>query len=171
MIAAAPAPARSSADDAWQLFAQLLAEESAALSRLNAAAVYLTQVLVDGSPQMIVDADRQLGAVRSAHAAAAAKRRGMQARGFGQMNLQQVCAYTPRHMWPRFNQLMAELSYGAISLGITLNNNKSLIAAGLQRLVEMTAKLQESMTERTGVYRRRGYVSRSGSSVLVSSSV
>ncbi|MFN2448631.1 MAG: hypothetical protein ABR508_02390 [Candidatus Baltobacteraceae bacterium] len=171
MIAAAPIPQHTAGDDSWDAFAGMLGDEAAALSRLNAAALYLTQVLVDGTPDGILEADRQLNSARTAHAAASAKRRGMQVRGFGQMTLQQVCNYAPRHLWPRFNQRLAELTYGSISLGITLGNNKSLIVAGLERLVKITSKLQENMSERTGVYKRRGFVAPVAASVLMSSHV
>lgn len=148
-----------------------LAEEAASLRRLNAAAVHLTQVLVDGSPEAILESDRTLNAARAVHQTACAKRRGMQARGFGNMTLQQVCRYAPRHISPYLHKALAEITYGSISLGITISNNKSLIVAGLQRLVDVTQKLQESATERTGIYKRRGYVAPPGASVLVSSKV
>ncbi len=171
MIAVAPAAQRPNPNDSWDIFVQMIVEETSALKRMNDAAVYLTGVLVNGSPDAIVEADRQLNAARSVHAQSSSQRRGMQVRGFGQMTLQQVCNYAPRHLAPRFNQLLAELTYGSISLGITLQNNKSLIAAGLERLVKMTAKMQETMSERTGVYRRRGFVAPARNSVIVSSSV
>jgi len=141
------------------------------MHRLNTAALALTQVLVDGTPEAIMDADRGLNEARNAHQSASAKRRGMQVRGFGSMSLQQVCSYAPPHLTGQLNQRMAELAYGSISLGITITNNKSLIVAGLERLVKTTSKLQESMTERTGVYKRRGYVAPPGASVLMSSKV
>ncbi len=158
-------------NDSWAVFAGMLQEESTALQRLNSAALALTQVLVDGSPEAITQADKELNAARIAHQQASSKRRGMQVRGFGSMTLQQVCGYAPRHFAAQLNQRMAELAYGSISLGITIGNNKSLITAGLERLVKVTSKLQESMTERTGVYKRRGYVAPLGTSVLVSNTV
>lgn len=157
--------------DSWETFSAMLVEESAALKRLNAAAVHLTQVLVDGTPEAILEADRQLNASRETHQQASSRRRGMQARGFGSMTLQQVCAYAPRHLAAHMSQRVAELTYGSISLGITIGNNKSLILSGLERLMKVTSKLQESVTERTGVYKRRGYVAPPGASVLVSSQV
>jgi hypothetical protein len=157
--------------DSWDAFAAVLQDESMTMKRLNGAALALTQVLLDGTPEAIASADAQLNAARSAHQAVSAKRRGMQVRGFGTMTLKQVCAYAPRHLAPQLGQRVAELAHGSISLGITITNNKSLIVAGLERLVKTTAKLQESMTERTGVYKRRGYVAPPGASVLVSSKV
>jgi hypothetical protein len=157
--------------DSWDAFAAALQDEASAMQQLNAAALALTQVLVEGTPEAILDADKELNDARNVHQAASAKRRGMQVRGFGTMTLQQVCAYAPRHLTAQLNQRMAELAYGSISLGITITNNKSLIVAGLERLVKTTSKLQELMTERTGVYKRRGYVAPPGASVLVSSKV
>ncbi len=141
------------------------------LMQLNAAALRLTKVLVEGAPQAIVEADGHLNAARFAHQAASAKRRGMQVRGFGSMTLRQVCGYAPAHFQAHLSHRIAELTYGSISLGITIGNNKSLIVAGLERLMKTTSKLQESMTERSGVYKRRGYVAPPGASVLVSSKV
>ena len=169
MIAAAPQSQPRT--DSWEAFGMALSEEALALGRLNAAATHLTQVLVDGSPDAILEADRALNAARAVHQSACAKRRGMQVRGFGQMTLQQVCRYAPRHISPYLHKALAEITYGSISLGITISNNKSLIVAGLQRLVDITHKLQESATERTGIYKRRGYVAPPGASVLVSSKV
>lgn len=171
MISVAPAPQRASSADSWKAFAGMLADESKALACVNSRALYLTQVLVDGSPDAIIEADRDLNAARTAHQEASARRRGMQARGFGTMTLQQVCNYAPRAIAPALNHSMAELTCGAISLGITLGNNKSLIMAGLERLVHITSKLQQSVSERTGVYKRRGFVAPVGGSVLVSSHV
>lgn len=167
----APAVQRAAVNDSWEAFAAALQEESLALQRLNAAALHLTQVLTGGTPEDIVEADRHLNAARAVHQGASSKRRGMQVRGFGTMTLQQVCQYAPRHLAAYMNQRMAELTYGSISLGITIANNKSLILAGLERLINITSKLQETMTERTGVYKRRGYVAPPGASVLVSSKV
>ncbi len=169
MIAAAPQSGPKA--DSWEAFGMALQDEASALGRLNAAAVHLTQVLVDGSAESILESDRALNAARVLHQSACAKRRGMQARGFGQMTLQQVCRYAPPHIAPYLQRSLAEISYGSISLGITISNNKSLIVAGLQRLVSMTHKMQECATERTGVYKRRGYVAPPGASVLVSSKV
>ena len=157
--------------DSWEAFGMALRDESLALQRLNAAAMHLTQVLVDGLPETIVLADKELNEARSLHQNASSIRRGMQVRGFGTLTLQQVCAYAPRQLAAEFTQRLAELTYGSISLGITIGNNKSLILAGHDRLVKTTAKLQETMTERTGVYKRRGYVAPPGGSVLVSSKV
>lgn len=167
----APAVARAAVNDSWEAFAAALQDESLNLQRLNVAAQQLTQVLMNGTPEDIIEADRQLNAARTAHQSASSKRRGMQVRGFGTMTLQQVCQYAPRHLAMQMNQRLAELTYGSISLGITIGNNKSLILAGLERLVNVTSKLQETMTERTGVYKRRGYVAPPGASVLVSSKV
>jgi hypothetical protein len=149
----------------------MLDDEAATLQQLNAAAVQLTQVLASGSPDAISSADRQLNQARIAHQQASSKRRGMQVRGFGSMPLQQVCSYAPHPVAMRISQRVAELRYGAISLRLTIENNKALIVSGLERLVSVTSKLQESASERTGVYKRRGYVAPPGASVIVSSKV
>lgn len=167
-MTAAQQPAQN---DSWEAFCQALAQESACLQRLNAAAIELTRVLVKSSPEAIAECDRAVNVARIAHQSACAKRRGMQARGFGGLTLKQVCGYAPRNVAPYLQRYLAEITYGSISLGITVSNNKALIAAGLQRLMDVTHKMQEHATERTGVYKRRGYVAPPGASVLVSSKV
>ncbi|MGH8164975.1 MAG: hypothetical protein ACREP1_11650 [Rhodanobacteraceae bacterium] len=155
--------------DSWELFAQSLRDESAGVGRLNAAALALTRTLVEGGPGAIVAADRELNEARQAHAAVMSKRRGMQARGFGTMTLRQVCAYAPSTLAAEFNQRLSELTYGSIQLGITVANNKSIIANGLERIMNVTAKLQESISDRPGVYKRRGFVPPPNASVIMSS--
>lgn len=167
----ANAAAQPTAGDSWDAFNLALWEESVGLQRLNAAARHVTSMLVSGSPEEIAEADRWLNSARLDHQSASAKRRGMQVRGFATLTLDQVCRYAPPHLTGHFNQRLAELRYGSIALGITINNNKSLIVAGLDRLMKVTAKVQETMTERTGVYRRRGIVAPPGASVIVSSKV
>ena len=167
----APAVQQQPAGDSWEAFNMALWEESVGLQRLNVAAYNLTTVLVNGTSDQIALADRELNNARLAHQRACSKRRGMQVRGFGTMTLEQVCRYAPVHLAGHFNQRLAELRYGSIALGITVNNNKALIVAGLDRLLKTTAKLQEVMTERTGVYKRRGFVAPPGASVRVSSKV
>lgn len=167
----AVAQQRQPQSDSWEAFGMALRDEAESLRRLNAAALHLTQVLVDGSPEAILESDRALNAARVVHQTACSRRRGMQARGFGEMSLQQVCRYAPRHVAPYLHKCLAEITYGSISLGITISNNKSLIVAGLQRLVDVTHKMQEHATERTGIYKRRGYVAPPGASVIMSSKV
>lgn len=157
--------------DSWQAFAQALADESASIARLQKSTHGLMQALVDGDAQKILAADADVNTARTEYQGACGKRRGMQARGFGTMTLQQVCQYAPRQYAGQFNQRLAEITYGSIQLGITISNNKALIMAGMERLVRVTAKLQESATERTGIYKRRGYVRKPDASVIVSSSV
>ncbi|MGZ3496502.1 MAG: hypothetical protein ACXWNK_05715 [Vulcanimicrobiaceae bacterium] len=155
--------------DSWEAFAKSLQDESESLNRLNAAAIKLTRVLVESEPEQILAADRELNAARKAHASATSTRRGMQARGFGVMTLQQVCQYAPRNLAGQFNQRLAEITCGSIQLGITISNNKALIMSGLERLIKVTSKLQETASDRPGVYKRRGFVPPPDGSVLVSS--
>jgi hypothetical protein len=155
--------------DSWETFAEALKDESESLARLSHAASVLTRTLVAGKPDGIINADRELNAARAAHQSASGRRRGMQARGFGAMTLRQVCQYVPRQLAPQFNQRLSEITYTSIAIGITVRNNKALILSGLDRLMKVTTKLQESATERTGVYKRRGFVAPPDASVLVSS--
>jgi len=160
-----------SAGDSWQAFAQALADESASIAHLQKSTHALMEAVVAGNPQEILAADAAVNAARAEYQAICGKRRGMQARGFGSMTLQQVCQYAPRQYAGQFNQRLAEIRVGSIQLGITINNSKAIIMAGMERLVRITAKLQESATERTGIYKRRGYVRKPDASVIVSSSV
>jgi hypothetical protein len=157
--------------DGWESFCRCLQEEAQALQRLNAAAVHLTAVLVDGSPEAIVESDRAVNATRALYQSASAKRRGMQARGFGSATLPQVCRYAPRQAAPYLYHSVAQINYYSIALDITVKNNKTLIAAGLERITKITQRLQECASGRTGVYKRRGFVAPPSASVLVSNSV
>ncbi|MBV9272133.1 MAG: hypothetical protein JO165_13650 [Candidatus Eremiobacteraeota bacterium] len=171
MSAVAQPAATQPQGDSWGAFAQALADESAGIAHLQKSAHALTEALVDGDPEKILAADANLNAARDEYQNACGKRRGMQARGFGTMTLRQVCQYAPRQYAGQFNQRLAEITFGSIQLGITISNNKALIVAGMDRLVRVTAKLQECATERTGIYKRRGYVRKPDASVIMSSSV
>lgn len=171
MTATIAAPTASPQRDSWEAFAQALAEESASIARLQHTTHKLMEALVEGDPDNILSADREVNSARVAHQSACGKRRGMQARGFGTKTLQEVCQYAPRQYAGQFNQRLAEITYGSIQLGITISNNKALIMSGMDRLVKVTSRLQESATERTGVYKRRGFVRKPDASVIVSSRV
>ncbi len=156
-------------NDSWESFAGALQEESLALGRVNEAALALTKALVYNEIEAIGIAERDLDAARKLFQAAAGKRRGMQVRGFGRLTLRQVCAYAPRKMLPYFNHRLSELATRSISLRITTENNKSLIVSGMDRLIKVTCALQKAAAEKTGTYKRRGYVAPPSNSVLVSS--
>ena len=59
------------------------------------------------------------------------------------------------------------MSIKGISLAITINNNKALILAGMERLRKTVELIHDAMTESTGTYKRRGTFPRP-SSVIVS---
>jgi hypothetical protein len=155
--------------DSWESFASALQDESAALARVHDTALKLTQALVRNKPSEITLADRALDGARRAYATTSAKRRGMQARGFGNMALRQVCAYAPRRFAPAFNQRLYELTTLSIGLKITANNNKALIASGLDRLMRVTSAIQRAASQGPKTYRRRGFIPPPTNSVLVSS--
>jgi len=155
--------------DSWETFAGALQEESAALGRVHDAALRLTNVLVANRVADIMVAERALDAARRAYQTISGKRRGMQARGFGKMTLRQVCAYAPRRLGPTLNQRLYELTTYSIGLRITSNNNKALIAGGMDRLMKITAALQSAANEGPKTYRRRGFVPPPTNSVLLSS--
>lgn len=157
--------------DSWETFIAALADESALLARVNDAAVKLTDALVQGEPDGIVATERALESARKAYVSAAGKRRGMQSRGFGTKTLREVCAYAPRPLAAQIGQRLVELTTGSISLGITTNNNKALIASGMERLMKVTSVLQKAASDAPGTYKRRGFVPPPSNSVLVSSSV
>lgn len=157
--------------DSWESFVGALTEESTLLGRMNESALRMTRALIDGDVDAIMLTERELDSSRRAYQAACGKRRGMQVRGFGTMTLRQVCAYAPGNLRLSINQRLAELSTGSIQLGITTNNNKALIASGMERLMKMTSALQKATNDGPGTYKRRGFVPPPSNSVLVSSTV
>ena len=156
-------------NDSWDSFSGALHEEADALGRVESCAQRLTQALVGNDIAGITLSERELDSARRAYITASGKRRGMQVRGFGAMTLRQVCAYAPRRLAPMLNQRLSELTTRSIGLGITNNNNKSLISAGLQRLLRVTAALQQAASDQPKTYKRRGFIPPPTNSVLVSS--
>lgn len=157
-------------NDSWEAFVTALDEESAALRRLHDLAGHLTLALVRSSPGEIMAAERAVDAARRAYQSSSAKRRGMQQRGFGGMQLRQVCSYAPRRLVPAIGQRMYELTTLAIGLQISTKNNKALIVSGMDRLVQITSAMQRAANPQPKTYRRRGYVPPPDNSVLVSKS-
>jgi hypothetical protein len=155
--------------DSWDAFAGALQDESVALRHTHEAALTLTKALVGNRPNEILGAERALDQARRDYHSASGKRRGMQIRGFGSLTLRQVCMYAPRPLWPVLNQRIVELTTTSIGLRMTNNNNKALISAGMQRLMKITAALQEAAHDGPRTYKRRGYVPPPTNSVLVSS--
>ena len=152
----------------WQRFAELLGEENRLMAALNAAALALTDALVQAEPDAIDLAERRLEAQRVLHGTAYAQRIAMQRAGFGTLTLEQVCAYAPgslrRWMYGTVHQIVTR----GTELRLTVANNKALILAGLERLARTVAVLQRAGTEQTGTYRRRGIVPPPEGSVIVS---
>ncbi|MBV8639547.1 MAG: hypothetical protein JO322_15825 [Candidatus Eremiobacteraeota bacterium] len=157
--------------DSWDAFAGALQEESSLLMRVHDAAQRLTKALVSNNLTEISAAERELDSARQTYQSASGKRRGMQVRGFGSLTLRQVCGYAPRAMWPVLGQRIQELTTTSIALGITTNNNKSLIIGGMERLMKVTAALQKAHNDGPGTYKRRGFVPPPTNSVLLSSKV
>ncbi len=155
--------------DSWEMFLGSLGDEAESLARVHAAALALTQALVDGTPAVICEAERGLESARVAFTSASSRRRGMQIRGFGQLGLREVCSYAPRRLTNMFYQRISELTTHSLGLTITSNNNKALIAAGLERLVSITGAMQKAANDGAGTYKRRGFVPPPSNSVLVSS--
>jgi hypothetical protein len=79
----------------WQRFGEMIAEECRLLNELGAAALGLTDALVQNDPDAIEAAERRVEARRVLHGTAYAQRIAMQKRGFGTLTLEQVCAYAP----------------------------------------------------------------------------
>ena len=152
----------------WDGFHALLHEESKILGDLNAYALAMTEALVQKDLDKINASERRLEGQRLLHQQARRKRLQMQEAGFGELTLEQVCAYAPGPMRRAFQQLSREMSIKGISLAITVNNNKALILSGMERLQKTVELIHEAMTETTGTYKRRGIVHKSQSSVIVS---
>ncbi|HTW82763.1 MAG TPA: hypothetical protein VMD91_01695 [Candidatus Sulfotelmatobacter sp.] len=152
----------------WQRFSELIFEENRLLGELGDAALTLTEALVANVPARIVSAERQLESKRVLHGMAYAQRIAMQRRGFGQLNLRQVCAYAPPALRRKLYATVYALSTRGIALRLTVQNNKALILAGMDRLARTVQVLQRASTEQTGTYRRRGIIPPPTGSVLVS---
>jgi hypothetical protein len=152
----------------WQRFADLLFEESRLMAELGDAALALTEALVANVPARILAAERQLESKRVLHGMAYAQRLALQKRGFGQLSLRQVCAYAPPSLRRKLYSAVHALTTRGIGLRLTVQNNKALILAGMDRLARTVQVLQRASTEQTGTYRRRGIVPPPTGSVLVS---
>lgn len=152
----------------WEAFADILGDENRALGELGAAALAMTSVLVFGTAAQIEEAERTVEAKRLLHAKAHLRRSMMMKSGFGDLTLQQVCSYAPGPMRRPIYTTLRELRTRGIALRITVSNNKALISAGLLRISRTIAVMQKSMTEQTGTYRRRGTVTPSSGSLIVS---
>jgi hypothetical protein len=152
----------------WDGFRALLQEESRLLGELNTVALAMTDGLVKKDLDKINASERRLEGQRILHQQARKKRQQMQRAGFGELTLEQVCAYAPGPMRRAFGQLSREMSIKGISLSITIDNNKALILAGMERLQKTVELIHEAMTETTGTYKRRGIVPKGNSSVIVS---
>jgi hypothetical protein len=152
----------------WDSFRALLQEENRLLGELNSAALGLTEALVANDVDRIHLAERRLESNRILHSESQRKRNVMQKAGFRDLTLEQVCAYAPGPMRRGFQGLARDMTIRGISLAITINNNKALILAGMERLQKTVALIQETMTESTGTYRRHGTVPKAAGSVIVS---
>jgi hypothetical protein len=152
----------------WDGFRALLQEECRILGELNVHALAMTEALVQKDLDKINASERKLEGHRILHQQARRKRYQMQQAGFGELTLEQVCAYAPGPMRRGFQQISREMSIKGISLAITVNNNKALILAGMERLQKTVELIHEAMTETPGTYKRRGTVPKGNSSVIVS---
>ncbi|MFN2461311.1 MAG: flagellar export chaperone FlgN [Candidatus Velthaea sp.] len=154
--------------DNWQSFADAMADENRALAELGAASLRLTEVLVAGVPAEIEQIERRLEAMRVLHAHAHGRRNTMQKRGFGELTLRQVCAYAPAPLRRGVYTTLHELTTRAIALSMTVNNNKALILAGMNRITRTVEVMQQTMSEQPGTYKRRGTIPPASGSVIVS---
>jgi hypothetical protein len=162
------ATTQQSAASSWQAFAAMVDEENAALSELEKAALRMTQALVGADPAAIMAANRALEGQRLVFLSANQRRRMMQRKGFGKLGIKQVCAYAPPALRRILYSRVHEVATRGIALQLTVNNNKALILAGMQRLARTVEVLQRTMTEQPGTYRRRGVVPLVSGSVIVS---
>lgn len=152
----------------WHRFAELLGEENRLLGEVGEAALQLTEALVENEPDAIAAAERRLEAKRVLHATAFDARSAMQRRGFGKLTLEQVCAYAPAPLRRSVQGHAHGIATRSLALKLTVENNRALILAGLDRLAKTVAILQRAGTEQTGTYRRRGVVPPPEGSVIVS---
>jgi len=155
-------------NDSWNSFADMLRAERDQLRVLNTVAVELTNALVEDNAEAISLAERKLEVEQSRHNAVFVRRTETQKRGFGDMSIASVIAYAPREIaWNLYGD-MCEIQVSTHALGITNENNKALIVAGMDRLMKTVAIIQRAGTEQPGTYKRRGTVPPPDGSVLVS---
>lgn len=152
----------------WDAFGAMLNDECRLLGELNSAALALTEALVFNNVERIHAAERRLEAQRLLHHQVYHRRTTMMTAGFGDLTLAQVCTYAPGKMRRRLEATFAELTIRGISLQITVNNNKALILAGMDRIQKTVNLIQDTMIERPGTYRRHGNVPKPAGSVIVS---
>lgn len=152
----------------WSGFASALRDEAAALAKVESVSLALTNALVERDVARIIAINEQLEAVRLSHHAVQAKRQAMQRRGFGDLSLNAVIDYAPHGLSLKLRGYAQDLAYRAISIGITTRNNKSLILAGMDRLLKVVTLLQRSTSDQPRTYKRRGLVPPPDNSVLVS---
>lgn len=158
----------SGANDSWEVFAQTLEAECAAMNALAGHARRLTEALIANDLGLIESTRRTLEEARIAHQSAVGRRRAMQQRGFGPRTLRQVVSYAPRALRPRLQQRVSDLAIGAAGLAISNGNNKALIAQGMQRLMRIAQLAQSAQERQLGTYQRRRKRG-TGGSFLVSS--
>jgi hypothetical protein len=152
----------------WDGFRALLAEEARVLGELGSVALTMTTALVSRDVNAINAAERKLEGQRILHQHAKRARLQMQRAGFGDLTLEQVCAYAPGPMRRVLQNISRDLTIKGISLSITINNNKALLIAGMDRLQKTVQLIHDTMTESTGTYKRRGIVNKPDGSVIVS---
>ncbi len=155
-------------DDSWDAFAEALTAETQSMAYLHHAALELTRALVGTSPEEIATCTETVETARREHAALSFQRRSMQRRGFGKMNLREVAAYAPHALKNLFTTRVSEITYFSSSLRITNDNNRALVVAGMDRLLQIVDVLQRAASEQTGTYRRRGFKPKKDASVIVS---
>jgi hypothetical protein len=155
--------------DSWVAFVEALRVEAECLAKLDASSLELTKALVERDISVVESVNARMECDRLAHQGASRMRQSMQRRGFGAMSLRQVIAYAPKPLVMRARGYFSELTYRAISLGITTQNNKQLILAGMDRLLKVVMLLQRAAAEQPRTYKRRGLMAPPDNSVLVSS--
>ncbi len=155
--------------DSWKAFLEALRHEAELLARVDASALALTDALVQNDVARIVAVNDRLEQECRAHQLAARARQTMQRRGFGDILLSRVIGYAPRTLRMRLRGYSSELTYRAISVGITNKNNKRLIVAGMDRLLKIVMVLQRAAADQPRTYKRRGFVPPPDNSILVSS--
>ncbi len=157
--------------DPWAAFAELLEEEVAKLAALSTSARAMTDALVAHDPAAISASDEQLERDRRLHEHAHNRRVAMQKRGFGPMPLRTVVTYAPAPINRVLYNAVAQIAYSTTALTITINNNRALVSAGMDRLAKTIGILQRAGTEQSGTYKRRGIVKPTAGHVVLSSSV
>jgi hypothetical protein len=157
-------------NDTWESFIETLAAECAAFGAVNERALELSVALVQNVPERIHASQRALEDARKSLVSARARRRAMQQRGFGNLNLKKVGKYAPPGIAMQISAAIRQLRYYTVKLELINSNNRALILGAMERLMAVVAVMRRVQMQPL-TYKRRGMVPPPDRSMIVSHQV